>query len=321
VRRDDTSAVTPPAPGVRVRRFDANPIIRPGMLPRRDRSNINGPSLIRAPDWIERPPGEYFLYFAHHGGDYIRLAYADRLEGPWRLHGPGAIRLSDVPAAKAHIASPDAHVEQAQRRVRMYFHAPARAADGQKTFVATSADGLTFTAGDEILGASYFRAFEWADSWYAIARCGDLYRSRDGLTQFEEGPNPFTAASDLAGPSRRDAYGSIRHVAVQVTGDFLWIYYTRLGDSPERILRTRIELTEDWRSWRPAIAPQEVLWPEEDYEGGDLPVRPSRPGAAKGRENAVRDPALFTDRGRTYLIYSVAGEAGLAIAEVVDGAW
>ena len=37
--------------------------------------NINGPSLIRIPDWIpasERadPSAVYYLYFAHHTGDY-----------------------------------------------------------------------------------------------------------------------------------------------------------------------------------------------------------------------------------------------------------
>jgi hypothetical protein len=30
----------------------------------------------------------------------------------------------------------------------------------------------------------------------------------------------------------------------------------------------------------------------------------------------LRDPAIFREDGRTYLIYSVAGESGLAIAEL-----
>jgi hypothetical protein len=35
----------------------------------------------------------------------------------------------------------------------------------------------------------------------------------------------------------------------------------------------------------------------------------------------LRDPAIFTEDGRTYLLYSVAGESGIAIAEltVADG--
>ena len=62
-------------------RLFGGPIIRPHMDGRMG-GNINGPSLIRVPDWIERPLGAYYLYFAHHKGEYIRLAYADRLEGP-----------------------------------------------------------------------------------------------------------------------------------------------------------------------------------------------------------------------------------------------
>ena len=37
--------------------------------------NINGPSIIEVPEWISNPLGRYYLYFAHHNGEYIRLAY------------------------------------------------------------------------------------------------------------------------------------------------------------------------------------------------------------------------------------------------------
>ena len=39
-------------------------------------------------------------------------------------------------------------------------------------------------------------------------------------------------------------------------------------------------------------------------------------GAAKGKVNQLRDPAIFEEDGRIYLIYSVAGENGLAMAEL-----
>ncbi|GIT64032.1 MAG: hypothetical protein Ct9H300mP22_4320 [Gammaproteobacteria bacterium] len=44
--------------------------------------NIQGPSLIKVPEWIENPLGKYYLYFADHKGLYIRLAYADELQDP-----------------------------------------------------------------------------------------------------------------------------------------------------------------------------------------------------------------------------------------------
>ena len=36
--------------------------------------NIQGPSLIRVPDWIERPLGAYYLYFADHKGSVRQVA-------------------------------------------------------------------------------------------------------------------------------------------------------------------------------------------------------------------------------------------------------
>ena len=80
-------------PTYKVRRFDHNPIIRPHMDDRMG-ANVQGPSLIRVPDWVSDPLGRYYLYFADHKGSYIRLAYADALEGPWRIHRAGSLQLS-----------------------------------------------------------------------------------------------------------------------------------------------------------------------------------------------------------------------------------
>ena len=71
---------------------------RPIIEPQTDPSigeNIQGPSLIRVPDWIEQPLGRYYLYFADHKGVYIRLAYVDDLAGPWRVYAPGTLQLAD----------------------------------------------------------------------------------------------------------------------------------------------------------------------------------------------------------------------------------
>ena len=50
------------APRVRVERLLDAPIIRPGLHPSIG-ENIQGPSLIRVPDWVEDPLGAYYLYF------------------------------------------------------------------------------------------------------------------------------------------------------------------------------------------------------------------------------------------------------------------
>jgi hypothetical protein len=297
------------------RRLPGNPIIRPQMLPGDDGANINGPSLIRAPLWLTNRLGTYYLYFAHHNGKYIRLAYADRLEGPWKVYEPGTLQLKEAPGCKGHIASPDLHVDEARREIRMYFHGPAKDGSGQKSFVAVSPDGLHFQAIDEVLGQFYFRVFPWQAAWFAMAKGGLLYRSENGLTGFVKGKNP------LPGGDVRDENANTpgpRHVALHRVGNELRVYYSNIGDAPERILRCRIQLTDNWQTWT-ASAPEEVLRPATDYEGANLPLKPSVAGAMKGPENALRDPGIFVDAdGRVYLLYSVAGESGIGITELVS---
>ena len=55
---------------------------------------------------------------------------------------------------------------------------------------------------------------------------------------------------------------------------------------------------------------------ERDYEGANLPLRASQRGIAMQPMRELRDPAVFEDDGKTYLLYSVAGEHGIAIAQL-----
>ncbi|NJK82569.1 MAG: hypothetical protein HC912_00905 [Saprospiraceae bacterium] len=59
-----------------------------------DGGNINGPALIAVPSWIPdtqkaHPSAKYYLYFAHHGGQFIRMAWAANIEGPWMMFNYG----------------------------------------------------------------------------------------------------------------------------------------------------------------------------------------------------------------------------------------
>jgi hypothetical protein len=66
-------------------------------------------------------------------------------------------------------------------------------------------------------------------------------------------------------------------------------------------------------------APTEILRPERSWEGADAPLVPSVRSTAYGQVNQLRDPAIFEENGRVYLLYAVAGESGIAIAEVLIG--
>jgi len=284
---------------MKVERFPNNPIIRPDMDARMG-SNINGPSLIRAPEWLEKPLGRYYLYFAHHRGTYIRLAYADRLQGPWTTYEPGTLELEES-LCTHHIASPDVHVDDERREIRMYYHGMTE--HGQKTKVAISKDGIHFAARPEILGEFYFRAFRWGDCYYALGMPGIFYRSKDGLSDFERGPSLFSE--------------DMRHSALKLDGNTLSVFYSNIGDRPERILLSTIKLTPDWTTWR-ASKRATVLQPLMEYEGVDLPLEPSKRGPVMSRARQLRDPAIFREGGKTYLLYSVAGEHGIAIAELKE---
>jgi hypothetical protein len=100
-----------------------------------------------------------------------------------------------------------------------------------------------------------------------------------------------------------------------IRDNLLHVFFSNRGDAPERIMLSTIELTEDWREWR-ASEPIEVIRPELNYEGSDLPVEASRGGYIDERVHQLRDPAIFQEGDKTYLLYSVAGESGIAIAEI-----
>ena len=298
-----------------VKRLKNNPIIYPE-LDSSIGSNIAGPSLIRVPSWIENPLGNYYLYFAGHKGTYIRLAFAEKLEGPWKIYRNGSLHLEesyfptvppklkirtnmlddDVP----HIASPDMHVIEDSKEIRMYYHG-LELGGRQLTRVATSIDGIHFKARPEIITPPYLRVFHYREYFYGMSMPGIFYRSLNGLDHFEKGKRLFPM--------------TMRHSALRVVNNQLQIFWTNVGESPEKILLSTIELTEDWLTWKPSD-PIEVLRPEEDWEGGNLKPIPSKRGPVYEKACQLRDPAIYEENNRIYMLYSVAGESGIAIVEL-----
>ena len=326
------SGQSPDLSGVRVTRLLDRPIIGPDIHPGIG-VNIQGPSLIRVPDWVENPLGRYYLYFADHKGLYIRLAHADELTGPWQIHAPGSLQISEsyftptrpeispedlaqlvasrrggarlshdlaLELTEPHIASPDVHADHENRRIIMYYHG-LEGPGFQHSRVATSTDGINFTAREQNLGRTYMRAFEHDGMTYVLAMPGQFYRSRDGLADFEEGPLLFTP--------------DMRHSAVMVRGNHLYVFWSRVGDAPESIMLSTIDLRPDWMEWRES-GEVVVLRPERDWEGANAPIEPSVRSTAYGQVNQLRDPALYVEDGVVYLLYAVAGESGIALARV-----
>lgn len=318
---------------VKITRLLDRPIIGPGIHPSIG-INIQGPAAIRVPDWLENPLGRYYLYFADHKGLYIRLAYADEVTGPWQIHEPGSLqiadsfflpeppvvseeRLNELVAARVargvkfshdhvtelttpHIASPDVVIDEANQRIVMYYHGLADVGL-QFSRVATSTDGIHFVAEPENLGRSYMRAFAHDDMTYIMSMPGQFYRSRDGLTAFETGPRLFEP--------------NMRHAALLKRGDTLYVFWTRVGDVPESIILSSINISEDWEQWQESEEVL-VLSPERDWEGANSPLEASVRSSAYGLVNQLRDPALLIDGDDIYLFYAIGGESGIAVAKV-----
>ncbi|MEK7415048.1 MAG: hypothetical protein AAB263_17220 [Planctomycetota bacterium] len=300
---------------VQATRLPQNPIITPKMFSNtKDGSNINGPTLVRVPAWVKNPLGKYYLYFAHHGGTYIRMAYADCVAGPYKLHAGGVLALDHLSVTLDHIASPEILVDEQAQRLILYYHGPVRQAEpaknpsqwgGQLTFAATSADGLTFTPHPEVISSSYLRVFPYAGRFYGISKNGNVgisfSRSDDPLACFEKGSRIFPNG---------------RHVALLHKGNTLWVFLSRGGDCPEQILMTRFDITGDWTTWAAsAPSPVAVIKPEQPWEGTQYPLKPSDWGAGD-KVQELRDPFVFEENGKLYLFYTVAGEMGIAIAEL-----
>ncbi|MEM7101232.1 MAG: hypothetical protein AAF541_23420 [Pseudomonadota bacterium] len=318
---------------VQATRLGDGPIIHADLDPSIG-ENIQGPSLIRTPHWLADRLGQYYLYFADHKGSYIRLAYADSLQGPWKIYVPGSLQLAEshfltepppittaqreqvamafrkagikVPHDPAlevtapHIASPDVHVDEINQRLVMYFHGLEKLGT-QLTRVAISTDGINFDALPAILGNTYFRGFYWAGKYYGLAMPGQFYRADDPIGPFESGPLLFNP--------------NMRHCAVLVKDHWLWVFWTQVGDQPEHIKLSRVDLSQPWTDWQ-VVDTHEILRPERDYEGANAPLESSVRSTAYGQVNQLRDPAVFVEGDDIYLLYAVAGESGIALASL-----
>ena len=315
-------------------------------------TNINGPSIIRVPDWVENSLGQYYLYFAHHKGENIRMAYTDSIGGDWVIHNEPVLTLSQSglpikssggsdleilgkynswseivalmrvgkdakqafekrnqnatksqPPTTPHIASPDVVIDHENKQMRLYFHGLI---DGrlQMSKVALSNDGIHFSTNDDIITLPYLRMFQYRDAYYGIAMPGFLYRSEEGLSDFK------VRKRWLFEPNAR-------HFGIWLDGEKLHIFYTIVGDVPERIMHTQMDLSSsNWNDWMVGNS-QEVLRPSQAWEGINEPLLPSIRGEMSKTVNQLRDPDIFQDvDGQLYMTYTGGGEQAIGLTHL-----
>ena len=174
------------------------------------------PSVIKT-DKLEKPLGKYYMYYAPHnppGG--ICLAYADKLEGPWKEYLPNpVIRNVWEPHYKSsHVSGPHAIWIEAEKKLFVYYHG-----ENDVTRFASTIDGIHFAYEgvavdvkmfDRISEASYARIQRYTipgkDSLYIMLLMGNnggtrkiyLAWSKDGR-RWETRRKPFLEPQTKAG--------------------------------------------------------------------------------------------------------------------------
>lgn len=144
--------------------------------------------------------------------------------------------------------------------------------------------------------------------YYAIAKDMDgqgggvLLRSLDGVSSFKYGQKIIP---------------NLRHAAILKKKNSLMIFFSRGEDRPERILAINMTLEGHWEKWQ-LSDPVPILSPEKEYEGGNLSLGKSKFGAIHSPVRQLRDPAIFVENGKTYLIYACAGESALGMAQLIN---
>ena len=350
---------------IQIKRFQNNPIVSqsihihgdfPDEYPSDNKSNagsswgtqgnlfnINGPSLIHIPENVPNRLGKFYLYFAHHKGKCIRMAYSDHVEGPYTLYGPGTLHLKDslytttVPIVsqdvkfaadvafgvekskvdvglEPHIASPDVHYDSETKMFRMYYHGLcgneiSKFAGMQLSRVATSIDGINWKAyTEEIIKTVYLRTFKFRDEIYGLGMPGRFFCSENGISNWKR----------CSSYAFKNIGMCFRHCAVHLIEEksLLYVFFSRAGDCPERLLLSIVNLkSNDWTEWE-ATDPIDILKAEEEWEGSMEDVEYSMRGAVSGLNNQLRDPFIFSYDDKTYLLYSIGGEFGIGGCEI-----
>jgi hypothetical protein len=288
-------------------RFTQNPLIDSTSDPSIG-DDIDFPSVIKVPSWIPNPLGKYYLYFGAHYGTFIRLAYSDSITGPWKIYKPGALNLSQVTSLgwQERVGSPDVHIDSATRQIRLYFNSTYKGLHWL-TGVAFSTDGLAFTARPDTLAHYYYtRVFSYKGIYYCISKHdadqgGELDHCQDsiGLSHFDK---------------IKDIIPLVRHVGVTFRDSTLLCFYSKGEQAPEKILVCTVRLSGKPINWVFSDS-LEVLEPEMVYEGINFPNVPSIFNS-EINVRELRDPYIYEEGGKTYLFYAIAGESGIAGAEL-----
>ncbi len=182
--------------------------------------SLASPTVVRVPKWIKKPLGKYYLYFSHHKGEYIKMAYSDSINGRWTIYNDTILspknstlityrttqsNLKDVfnhnnstetfallsqldfknnntsvDSNDPHIASPEIIINNESKEIVIFFHGMV-SGNIQKCKIAISKDGLNFNAKSKILTGPYLKLVEYKNSYLGISMSGVFYKFSKNL--------------------------------------------------------------------------------------------------------------------------------------------
>jgi hypothetical protein len=164
-------------------------------FPGTDGNNIMFGSIVRAASWHVTPLGTYYCLFGDHDGAYIRVAYANDVEGPWTVVEAGtditltALNTAGSYTGGTHVSSPHVIVDEANERYLCYVHGDSTGL-GHESVLAESVDLVTWTFVNAAArlsngtGMIYIRPFTYDGAWYAVSDTLNLFTSADGLSSW-----------------------------------------------------------------------------------------------------------------------------------------
>lgn len=247
-------------------------------------NNINGPTVFQRPIFFPKGP-KWIMYFAHHIGNGIRVAESENIVYGWKVRDETILNLDKIPG-KGHIASPE--IEVLSDRLNLYYHCDYD--NDQYTFKASTYDGKNWEYDTEIQGYFYFRIIE---KNYAISK----YKNNGGVW-YKKQNGKFVQKGLILPRMRHCCYFNGK------------IYWSEIGDMPECIYSANLDLSNFTLHNK-----KTVITPTESYEiKGNL--KKSNSGSATN-VTEVRDPFVINDEFRTFIFYTVCGEEGIAIAEIL----
>lgn len=279
--------------------------------------NINGPTVVRLHGSFKKKIGfKFLLLFAHHEGEFIRLLGSNSIIDRWRLIPEKLLDLKRNFEFHDHVASPDAHYLKKKNELIIFFHSRELGSRDQKTYIASFRDSLSVSPSIYSTNLPFYaRIFLIKGVAYALTKGGNLFEAADmNLRNWTPLINIFTGQGSLD-DIYQNQYGSVRHLCVVKHKNTHLVFYTIIGDSPEKIWASRL-IVDQTKGFYSAIGKTLILLPSENYEGSQIDLKNSKSGPSLFPENAVRDPFVYKSRRNYFLFYSIKGEFGIALASL-----